>query len=371
MAAPILALKGEKAAPQIHITDAGMSTSLQSRPGHDIQSQNLRNKTTAHSPNFTTLQETQQPPPENKNANMLECFEFFGEDDFAVAFFFGLITVLATALIAFFVLSWSWLTAIAIVVAVFILFRHVSLKFERPHVGRDWISRGNQRQSSTSIPDIDYLPAVYFLYVLGSGGHTTEMLEIIRQKIHGQPNQHRRYVINKGDSSSQERVQQLESIIRDAYPDERVGTRDAFLIRRARDVHQSALTAPLTCLMSAGQAVLALTREPKSRPAARYGYQFKYPHVVVTNGPATGFIICVVARLLKIFYLVPQNRLKMVYIESWARTQTMSLTGRLFAWTGIADMVCVQHQSLARRTGAEYIGAIAAPLALQNYNPED
>ncbi|KAK0706871.1 oligosaccharide biosynthesis protein Alg14 like-domain-containing protein [Lasiosphaeria miniovina] len=329
-------VKGEPPVPQIHITDAGETDSHEPQLGHDIQ------------------------PPSTKIHR--GSAHISGVDDFAVTLFFWSLFASATALIAFFVLSWSWITALLAVLVGFVVFRHVTLKWEQPKIGNHWVSRGrsDKPQGGPAVPDTSHLPAVYFLYVLGSGGHTTEMLEIIRQQTRGQVNQHRRYVISSGDRSSQDRVQQLEAQISEAFPDERAGTRDAFLIRRAREVHQSALTAPLTCLVSAGHAINALTREPRARAATRYGYQFKYPHVVVTNGPATGFIVCVVARLLKIFYLVPQNRLKMIYIESWARIKTMSLTGRLFLLTGIADSVGVQHQALARLTGAEYVGPIAA-----------
>ncbi|KAK0634944.1 oligosaccharide biosynthesis protein Alg14-like protein, partial [Bombardia bombarda] len=213
------------------------------------------------------------------------------------------------------------------------------------------------------VPDTSRLPAVYFLYVLGSGGHSAEMIEMIKRNFRGQPNQHRRYVITSGDTSSQHMAEKLEALVSAAYPSvpsspgTGAGTSDAFRIRRARDIHQPLLTAPLTCLVSASHAVGALTRPPAARSATRHGHQFRYPHVIVTNGPATGFIVCAVAHLLKIFYLVPQNRLRMVYVETWARSRSLSLTGKLFLWSGIADMFCVQHEGLARGTrGAEFVG---------------
>lgn len=201
------------------------------------------------------------------------------------------------------------------------------------------------------------------MYILGSGGHTTEMLETVKHKFLPQFNQHRRYVVTNDDADSLRRFNELEAIIRDAVPDSRSGTVDAWRLPRARRVHQSLLTAPLTCLATAIHAINALTREPEARPATRHSTQFKYPHVIVTNGPATGFIVCLVAHLLKVLYLVPQNRLKMVYVESWARTRTLSLTGKMFWWTGIADMFCVQHEELARRTaGAVFVGQVSARL---------
>jgi beta-1,4-N-acetylglucosaminyltransferase len=157
-------------------------------------------------------------------------------------------------------------------------------------------------------------------------------------------------------------VARLEAQIRDALPthDPRAGTLDTFLVPRARRVHQPLWSAPLSCLATAVHAVNALTREPDARP----GPLFKYPHVVLTNGPATGFVVCLVAHLLKLFFLVPRGRLKTVYVESWARTRALSLTGRLFLWAGIADMFCVQHEELARRyRGTVYVGIVAARLA--------
>lgn len=231
----------------------------------------------------------------------------------------------------------------------------------RPQTGRNWISRRNP-----STPDTSGLSAVYFLYILGSGGHTSEMLETIKRKFIPQANAHRRYLVTTGDQDSLNRVIKLETLIHRCFPggDPRTGTLDTFRVPRARKVHQPLWTAPLSCLNTAIHAVNALTREPDARPTTLHGTLFKYPHVIVTNGPATGFVVCLVAHLLRVFYLVPQNRLKMVYVESWARSRSLSLTGRLFLWSGIADMFCVQHRALAERyPGAVYVGQVAARLA--------
>ncbi|KAK1761207.1 glycosyltransferase [Echria macrotheca] len=187
------------------------------------------------------------------------------------------------------------------------------------------------------------------------------MIETVKRKFRGNPRQHRRYIVTTGDNASRNMILELEIKIRDAHPDDRSGTFDVFEIQRARAVHQSMWTAPFTCLLAAAHAINALTSEPKTRPKDRYGFEYKYPHVIITNGPATGFIVGLVAHLLKILAVVPKNRLKMVYIESWARSRTLSLTGKLYLWTGIANMFCVQHESLANRIrGAQYVGIVAA-----------
>lgn len=190
------------------------------------------------------------------------------------------------------------------------------------------------------------------------------MLETIKRQFVPQANTHRRYLVTTGDQDSVDRLVKLECLIHRCLPpgDPRTGTVDVIRVPRARRVHQPLWTAPFSCLNTAVHVVGALTRVPNCRPAAS---QFRYPHVVVTNGPATGFIVCLVVHLLKLFYLVPQDRLKTVYIESWARSRSLSLTGRLFRWSGIADLFCVQHEDLARRnSGAVYVGRIGAPFAV-------
>ncbi|KAK3304126.1 glycosyltransferase family 1 protein [Chaetomium strumarium] len=282
-----------------------------------------------------------------------------GRDDFAVLFALGFICVLISSVIAFFCFSWSQITAAVCVFVGFLIWRHVSITREPypPQRGRRWISD----DGNTSVPDTSRLPAVYFFYVLGSGGHTTEMLDIIKQKFRPQANQHRRYLVTIGDQDSLSRVARLEAQIHNACAgDNTRGTLDTFQVPRARRVHQPFWTAPLTCGLTAVYCINALTREPEMRPRARHSTQFKYPHVIVTNGPATGFVVCAVAHLLKMLYLVPDNRLKMVYVESWARSRTLSLTGRLFWRTNIANMFCVQHEELAQRLdGAVYLPAPA------------
>ncbi|KAK3314651.1 oligosaccharide biosynthesis protein Alg14 like-domain-containing protein [Apodospora peruviana] len=312
---------------------------------------------------ITKPKEEQQQQQENE-PQTLQVLEMRSDDNQAFALLVWLLLTLSAFFTAFIILSWSWFTALIAVLAGFVVFRHLTLKWERPLPPHNDSSSRSQRKASTTnppVPDTSLLPAVYFLYVLGSGGHSAEMIDTVTQQFRGQSNQHRRYVITSGDSSSQGMAERLEARIRDAFSGSdpsKAGTRDIFRIRRARDVHQPLLTAPFTCLASAAHAVGAITREPTSRSEKRYGRQFKYPHVIVTNGPASGFIVSLVAHFLKVFYLVPRNRLKIVYIESWARSRTLSLTGKLFLWTGIADKFCVQHETLARMTGAEYMGRV-------------
>ncbi|KAK3392512.1 oligosaccharide biosynthesis protein Alg14 like-domain-containing protein [Sordaria brevicollis] len=315
---------------------------------------------------------SQKPKPDIKaETGSQSQFETLGGINFTAALFVGAAASSTVTGLALSSLSWLWLltvvTTLGAALATFTVYRHFEIlrRRQRP-TGGNWLVASNAPEASTTgaqVPNTTSLPAVYFTYILGSGGHTAEMIETIKQSFRGQANMHRRYIISTGDRSSLAKARLLESTIRDAYPgeDARAGTSDIFLIRRARKVHQPLYTAPFTCLVSAFHAANALTRMPSLRSTKANGKQFKYPHVIVTNGPANGFIVCLVAHLLKIFYIVPENRAKMVYIETWARSKTMSLTGKLFLRTGIADVVGVQHESLARIfKGSQYIGPVSA-----------
>jgi len=232
--------------------------------------------------------------------------------------------------------------------------RHMLVIWGRERsVGKAWAAtaRGDR-------PDTSQLPALYFTYVLGSGGHTGELCEIIKQQFKAGRNLHRRY-ITSGDTHSHNALLQLEDLIQRAYPDGSAGTWDVFKVMRARRVHQPIYTAWYTSILSAISIVRALVQEPKNRPKSIYGNAFKYPHVVVSNGPGTGFIVYLVAHLLKMFFLIPKDRVRTVYIETWAHITTLSLTGKLFYYTDIADVFMVQHRALATKIRKPFVGEVA------------
>lgn len=203
--------------------------------------------------------------------------------------------------------------------------------------------------TGSSAPGTEDLPAVYYTYILGSGGHTGEMSEFIKRSYEGHENLHRRYIITSGDTHSPNVVAKLETLIRNTAGGQPTGTWDVVRVARARNVHQPLWTAWYTSLLSALSIVNALIKEPRSRPRTQSGADFRYPHVIMTNGPGTGFIVCLVAYMLKLLCVIPANRAKMVYMETWAHISTLSLTGKLFYYSDIADMFIVQHKPLAGR----------------------
>lgn len=212
-------------------------------------------------------------------------------------------------------------------------------------------------------PDLSHLPAVSYLYIMGSGGHTTEMLSLIKLSFKANKNQHRRYIITHGDVQSHNRQEALEDKIRRSCPDSSGGTHDTFFVTRARSVNQPYLSSVKSSLRCALDILAALTKIPAQRIGKLNAAHFKFPHVIVTNGPGTGFIVGLMAHILKVLYIVPQDRLKIIFVETWARTHNLGLTGKLFYWTGITDLFVVQSETLSKIVGKPNIGNVNATWA--------
>lgn len=191
------------------------------------------------------------------------------------------------------------------------------------------------------------------LIVLGSGGHTSEMIRMVERSIQPDAFIHRRWAISRGDMLSFEKALDFEKRLRGRCMQRGLnpGTYDTHFSHRPRMVHQSWFTTPYTALWSLIENVfgLVVVGHPK-----RSNLASKYPDVIVSNGPGTGFIYFVVAHVLKIFYFVPDNKAITVFCESWARVNSLSLTGKLIRFFGLADVFIVQYPDLARRTGSLY-----------------
>ncbi|KAH9898769.1 oligosaccharide biosynthesis protein Alg14 like-domain-containing protein [Xylariomycetidae sp. FL2044] len=191
----------------------------------------------------------------------------------------------------------------------------------------------------------------YTLWVCGSGGHTTEMLRMVERSFQAHDNAHRRWAIGEGDTLSRERVWQLETRLRSVWG-ARSGTFDVVEFKRARYVHQSWLTTPWTVLrsvLSVFRALLLVPAPEHMLPAC------PYPLVVTTNGPGSGLVFLLAARAIKVcrFLLLrggggDPRALRGLFVESWARVSSLSLTGKLVYWSAAADLFIVQWEDLKR-----------------------
>ncbi|XP_003744308.1 UDP-N-acetylglucosamine transferase subunit ALG14 homolog [Galendromus occidentalis] len=140
------------------------------------------------------------------------------------------------------------------------------------------------------------------MIVLGSGGHTSEMLRLIEgvSKLLYTP---RIYVHADTDKLSSFKVTQAE------------GRRKDFCVRsisRLREVHQSLISVPITAIRPFLQAPWILL--------------WDRPDVLLVNGPGT----CIPLVLWSfIFGVLCLKRPVVVFVESFCRVETLSLTAKV------------------------------------------
>ncbi|KAH9948550.1 glycosyltransferase family 1 protein [Amylocystis lapponica] len=155
---------------------------------------------------------------------------------------------------------------------------------------------------------------------LGSGGHTSEMLMLVSSLDFGRyfP---RTYIVSAGDTLSTQKAVALESLkAADRPPSPNVVSGATFItIPRARRVHQTLLTTPLTAACSLVVCVYHISISPLFLHSSSVD-------VLILNGPGTCFVLCMAAYLNRLFGLPSP---KLIYVESFARVRSLSLSGLL------------------------------------------
>jgi beta-1,4-N-acetylglucosaminyltransferase len=160
------------------------------------------------------------------------------------------------------------------------------------------------------------------LVVLGSGGHTTEMLTLIRN-LDAQRYAPMVLVVAQTDTTSIRRVQ--------AYPHKLPFDRETvpiYYIPRSREVGQSYWTSIGTTLYSFWFAFWLV------------GVQVQ-PDLILVNGPGTCLPIAMSAFF---FRVMGWKSSKTVFIESFCRVTSLSLTGKLLY--PVADLFAVCWEEL-------------------------
>ncbi|GLB37474.1 putative involved in protein N-glycosylation [Lyophyllum shimeji] len=180
---------------------------------------------------------------------------------------------------------------------------------------------------------------------LGSGGHTTEALALVSALDFSRyiP---RTYIISQGDNLSAQKAASLEltkGVLSTKSKDEYT----ILKIPRARRVHQSLLTTPPTAVVALVACIYHIVIAPffrKGRPV--------FADVLLVNGPGTCFTLCLGVYVNKFFGL-PASQI--IYVESFARVKSLSLSGRLLR--PLADRFVVQWPQLLQYKGrGEYHG---------------
>ncbi|KHJ90131.1 oligosaccharide biosynthesis protein Alg14 like protein [Oesophagostomum dentatum] len=159
--------------------------------------------------------------------------------------------------------------------------------------------------------------------VMGSGGHTTEMIELL--KCLSARYSPRWYIIADTDRMSKDKVLELEEE-RDKHDFE------ICTIPRSREVGQSFLTAVPTTLYS---FVFALHIVWKARP-----------DLLLVNGPGSCIPVVFAAAL---FDMVRLRDTIIIYEESICRVERLSLSGSILYFLGLADDIVVQWKQLKEK----------------------
>ncbi|KZV70704.1 glycosyltransferase family 1 protein [Peniophora sp. CONT] len=165
---------------------------------------------------------------------------------------------------------------------------------------------------------------------LGSGGHTSEMLALV-SSLDFTRYTPRTYIVSEGDELSAQKAADLEKLRHNSIKPNENGSSYILTIPRARRVHQSLLTTPFSALKTLVGALNYMTV-----PALRHKPQ-DAPEVLLLNGPGTCFVLCVAALINRMLGL---HSPRVIYVESFARVKSLSLSGRLLR--PIVDSFIVQ-----------------------------
>ncbi|RDW91495.1 hypothetical protein BP5796_02660 [Coleophoma crateriformis] len=220
-----------------------------------------------------------------------------------------------------------------------------------------------------SIKPVAHGEPVHFLAVFGSGGHTSEMMSLLRNFDVTRYTQ-RTYIYSSGDEFSREKArlveQKLQSKCRPGFkqtletkdlkddsdearlpepsPAGRVdpitGCWTAECVSRARKIHQPIYTAPWSSLLCFIDCIRVLIKSKSNKPLQTY------PDVILINGPATAVILVFASYFLKFFGLAPREKMKIIYMESFARVRTLSLSGKILLRLHLCDQFLVQWEIL-------------------------
>jgi beta-1,4-N-acetylglucosaminyltransferase len=167
-----------------------------------------------------------------------------------------------------------------------------------------------------SPPPLQRTHPIATVVVLGSGGHTTEMLQLL-QSLRPEYYTPLTYIVAQTDTTSVRRVAAMN--VRSAN--------HTYFIPRSREVGQSYVTSILTTVWS---LIYSLGLILKIRPG-----------LLLCNGPGTCLPIAVWTFLGRILGLWEG---KIVFCESFCRVKTLSLTGKLLY--PIVDLFVVHWEQL-------------------------
>ena len=185
------------------------------------------------------------------------------------------------------------------------------------------------------------------MIVLGSGGHTAEMVALLRGTITLGPSRAglstfastpRVYIHAKTDQHSANKAHMLELDLSRHIDGRDSSSADykVVSIPRSREVGQGYITSIFTSINATLHAIILVLRHD--------------PSVVLVNGPGTCVPISLAARILS---WLRARSCKIIFVESICRACHLSLSGRLLQSLGIANKIFVQWPELLSGTNSK------------------
>jgi beta-1,4-N-acetylglucosaminyltransferase len=168
--------------------------------------------------------------------------------------------------------------------------------------------------------------------VFGSGGHTSEMLQLLTalKTVKYDPCY---FILANTDSTSENKIRSM--------PLSLLSGAKWLKIQRSREVKQSYISTVFTSL--------------KSLMECFYWVATLQPDLIICNGPGTCVPLCYALFFLRVVGITQNSSI--VFVESFCRVQSLSLTGKLLYY--ISDVFLVQWPLLAEKyPRAKYIGSI-------------
>lgn len=188
------------------------------------------------------------------------------------------------------------------------------------------------------------------------------------------------FFASKSDEDTVQSPRRVITMASGTKPSSLQGGYTIIIIPRARKVHQSFITAPFSTLHCLWECLRVLQGRHPDQVLASLVQQRppSSPNLVLTNGPGIAVCIIAAARFLRLFdFILFQNALyedpgiprrekrkrylRTIFIESWARVTTLSLSGKLVL--PLVDRFLVQWQSLEGVSSwngkkTEYVGPL-------------
>lgn len=239
-----------------------------------------------------------------------------------------------------FVSSLITFTVAALLIAVRAVLTLAVIRRRRKFLVQQKNHGANIFETQKDSPNLNLKKAPMVLVVLGSGGHTAEMLALISELIGVLPEgTSLTYVTGESDRHSASKAIDLHK------NEDMPGTMHISYVRlpRAREVGEAWLFSVISSVKTAIAAIKLVC--------------YTKPDVVLTNGPGTSAVVAGAAFLIRVCRPSAKLTCRVVYVESFARVETLSMSGRILY--GFADRFVVQWQQLSKEWPlAEYYGRL-------------